>query len=159
MCWDADCQCPRTAFETPGHVEVVRRLPSSALYGVGALVVAGLLAWSRRWAHLQVMMFTLPLAASGLLIYSGMGVTYYNVYQLVAFAIGLDWLLGAVAESVQAHPLGARAPAGFRGDCSAGTAFRSMTSTHSGRAVSAQAPSKARSIRRRRFAGMVNSRR
>jgi hypothetical protein len=135
VCWDPACKYPKTIFETPEYVEVIRdkivhdvvsdpawyvtilakrllrilttttapslhlgdgwllRLPDLPLYGFGALVVAGLLARARRWRDLGTIAFTLPLAAPALLVYSGAGVTYYGVYHLVAFAIGLDWAL------------------------------------------------------------------
>jgi hypothetical protein len=133
--WDPDGKYPRTPFEVPEYVDVVRdkvlhdivhdpawyltilakrlfrilatttapsltfgdgwllRLPDSALYGVGALLVTGLLAWARKWMRLRMIAFTLPLAAPALLVYSGLGVAYYNVYHLVAFGIGVDWAL------------------------------------------------------------------
>lgn len=133
VCWDADCVYPKTIFETPEYVQVVRdkvlhdiardpawylailgrrlsriltlttapslhlggewvlSLPRSAIYGVGSLLLCGLLAWKRRWLELEMIAFTLPLAATAFLVYSGGGVTNYNVYHLFALAIALDW--------------------------------------------------------------------
>ncbi|HXY38777.1 MAG TPA: hypothetical protein VEQ10_03860, partial [Vicinamibacteria bacterium] len=62
-----------------------------AIYGVGSLLLCGLLAWKRRWLELEMIAFTLPLAATAFLVYSGGGVTNYNVYHLFALAIALDW--------------------------------------------------------------------
>jgi len=43
---------------------------------------------ARRWSLLKLLCFTLPLAATAFVIYSGGGYTYYSVFLQVVVAIG-----------------------------------------------------------------------
>jgi hypothetical protein len=67
--------------------------PDLPVYGLLALLVVYLLIRARQWLLLKVIIFTLPLAGTALVVYSGGGTPYYNVYHLVAFGIGLEWLV------------------------------------------------------------------
>ncbi len=71
-------------------------LPSSGLLLVPTLIALALL---RQWALLKLLCFSLPLAATALIIYSGSGFTYYSIYPQVLWAIymasivsGVRWL-------------------------------------------------------------------
>jgi len=71
-------------------------LPRSVVWGLlpfGAAAVA----WRAR-SHflLKLLLFLTPLASTALLVYSGQGTTYYSVTHLVAFALGVAWLLEAL---------------------------------------------------------------
>jgi hypothetical protein len=65
--------------------------------GVGWLLLPILLLVSlmRRAFETKLILFTLPLAATALLVYSGGGTTNYGIAHLLALAVGLDLLVRA----------------------------------------------------------------
>jgi len=65
--------------------------------GAGWLLPPGLLlaAWRRRRFELLLLLFTLPLSALAVLVYSGRGMTLYGIAHLLALAVVLDALAGA----------------------------------------------------------------
>jgi hypothetical protein len=71
---------------------VQQRLP-----GVGWLLVPLLLlvCLLRRGFEAKLILFTLPLSATALLVYSGGGTTNYGIAHLLALAVGLDLLARA----------------------------------------------------------------
>ncbi len=67
-------------------------LPSSQWYGLLFIPVALILFLRRAWLPLVILLFTLPLAAVPLLIYSGRGTTYYSLFHLFALGLCLAWI-------------------------------------------------------------------
>ncbi len=74
-------------------------LPSSGLLFVPTVIALMLL---RNWSLLKLLCFSLPLAATALIIYSGSGYTYYSIYPQVIWAVytaeivaGARWLIAA----------------------------------------------------------------
>jgi len=65
--------------------------------GCGWLLVPVLLGvlWRRRRFELLLLLFTLPLSALAVLVYSGRGMTLYGIAHLLALAVVLDALAGA----------------------------------------------------------------
>jgi hypothetical protein len=71
-------------------------LPRSAVWGLLPLGVAAVALRARSRFLLKLLLFLAPLASTALLVYSGQGTTYYSVVHLVAFGVGLAWLLEAL---------------------------------------------------------------
>ena len=87
-------------------------LPGRAIWGWLSIGVGLVLLWRADWRSLKLLAFTLPLAATAVLIYSDHGVTLYSVAHLVAFAILLRSAWSALWTSVtRAHTSGANAVA------------------------------------------------
>lgn len=76
------------------------RLPRSAAWGFLPFAVAAVLGRARSVFLLKVLVFTLPLAGTALLVYSGGGTAYYAIAHLVAFALVLAWVLEAVLDAL-----------------------------------------------------------
>ncbi len=62
-------------------------LPGRAVWGYAALAIVLALLRKRRWFCLKLIGFTLPLAGTALVVYSGGGTPLYSVAHLVALAI------------------------------------------------------------------------
>lgn len=58
-----------------------------------ALLFGGFLVIYRKWDQLKMIIFVLPLAVTPILIYSGGGTVYYNIYHLVLTAILVEGLV------------------------------------------------------------------
>jgi tetratricopeptide (TPR) repeat protein len=71
-------------------------LPGRAVWGYLAVVVALALLRRRAWFGLKLIAFTVPLAGTALLVYSGGGTALYSVAHLVAFAIAAAAVIDAV---------------------------------------------------------------
>jgi hypothetical protein len=67
------------------------------LPGVGWLLVPILLLllFQRRWFEFKLALFTLPLSAVALMVYSGRGMTGYGIAHLIALAVGIDLAIRA----------------------------------------------------------------
>jgi hypothetical protein len=78
------------------HVFREPLMSSSPILGFACIPLALLLFVSRRWAQLKLLVFTLPLTAPALLVYSDRGMTNYSTYHYFGFAI----LLGLFAEQL-----------------------------------------------------------
>ncbi len=74
------------------------------LLGLLIIPLALMLLWARRWTHLKLLLFSAPLSAVPLILYSAGGMTNYSMFHLFAF-----WLLGLLAAE------GARSAARYRG--------------------------------------------
>ena len=71
---------------------------SSPLMGLLCVPLALFLALARRWTHLKILIFTLPLTAPALIIFSDKGMTFYSTFHYFGFAI-LCSVLAAGARS------------------------------------------------------------
>ena len=67
------------------------------LPGVGWVLIPVLVlsCFLRRTFEVKLILFTLPLSAVALLVYSGQGMTYYGIAHLVALAVAIDLLMRA----------------------------------------------------------------
>ena len=74
------------------------------LLGLLCIPLALVLLWARRWTHLKLLAFSVPLSAVPIVLYSAGGMTNYSTFHLFAF-----WLLGLLAVE------GARTAARYRG--------------------------------------------
>jgi hypothetical protein len=65
-----------------------------AVPGAGWLLIPVLAfaAWRRHRLHAALILFTLPLSALALIVYSGRGMTFYGIAHLVALAVAIDLL-------------------------------------------------------------------
>jgi hypothetical protein len=75
---------------TPLSVQIAKDAPlqsSSPLFGPLCVALAALLALTRRWSWLKLLVFTLPLSAPAFVIFSGKGMTYYSTYHIFGFVI------------------------------------------------------------------------
>jgi hypothetical protein len=70
------------------------------LPGVGWLLVPIVLLLCFLWRSFEakLVLFTLPLSAVALLVYSGRGMTCYGIAHLIALAVALDTLVRAWRE-------------------------------------------------------------
>jgi hypothetical protein len=71
-------------------------LPDWPIYGVLVFPAVVLLLRRGDALRLKLIVFTLPLSSTALLVYSGGGTPFYNVYHLVAFAVLLEAGQGAL---------------------------------------------------------------
>jgi hypothetical protein len=60
---------------------------SSTALGLACVPLALVLALTRRWTQLKILLFTLPLSAPAFLVFSDKGMTYYGTYHLFGAAI------------------------------------------------------------------------
>jgi hypothetical protein len=91
----------RVLSEVPPLTAHVSREPvnmTSPLFGFLCVPLALFLALSGRWTQLKCLLFSLPLTAPALLIYSDKGMTNYSTYHYFGFAI----LCSMVAEGARA---------------------------------------------------------
>lgn len=69
--------------------------------GLWLIPIGLVLVWLRQWTMLKLVGFTLPLATTALVIYSGSGFTYYSIYPQILVAIIADALLKAAGWSAR----------------------------------------------------------
>jgi len=80
---------------TPPHLSLGTAWVSLPVHGILLLPVLGLLAVRRCWMPFKLLCFTLPLSATALLVFSGLGTCYYACYHLFVIALLGAWLLEA----------------------------------------------------------------
>ncbi len=80
-------------------------LPGRAVWGWLGVGVVLVLLWRRDWAPLKTVAFCLPPAGTALLVYSAHGVALYSIAHLVALALGLAAIGGALVRGRRALAL------------------------------------------------------
>ena len=78
------------------------------------------LALVRKWPYIKLILFTLPLAASALLIYSGKGMTYYSVFVQFMAAVSCVAILSSIVWASRLLRAERRAPALIDGNVEPG---------------------------------------
>ena len=77
---------------SPVHLNVANIAVPVPWNGWMALPVLLLLWYCRAWFHMKLIIFTLPLAATSLIVYGGGNSTYNSIYHFLTLAIVLTWL-------------------------------------------------------------------
>jgi tetratricopeptide (TPR) repeat protein len=88
--WNLSLASQPTAELRRGRGDAVSAVASPSpqpLWGWATFLVSAWLMWRRAWFHLKLLAFTLPLAATAVIVYSGGGTTYYSIVHLVALAV------------------------------------------------------------------------
>jgi len=84
----------RTLSEVaPVGLAAGERHARASVGGWWGLAALGLALWGRSRLAAGLLLFTLPLAFTSILIYSGGGNTYYSIYPMLGAALVLAWLL------------------------------------------------------------------